>query len=515
MRLLLPLLLVLSAFLSLLSGCEPKEDLIGDSGTLEFRAPYAEGVRADTVLFDTVFTTVGTITRRLWVYNRNPRAVRIAQITLGQPAASPYSLIINGDEVSNAAGLVLRGNDSLLILVKAKLGATDASKPFLLTDDLKFRTNGQDQTVKLVAYGQNAYFHNADEPLKCGDVWRNDKPHVLYGTVRVDKGCTLRILPGTRVYAHAGAALLVKGTLLINEPTDFAPPAGATDTVKLSSPNIVRFQGDRREKEYAETPGQWVGIVLDAESRGSRLRYTEIKNSVYGVVLNNPENSQPQPDVTLTNCVLRNITGANVSAANPFATTGAGVFSIAGRVTAVNCLFTNCGQFAILGLGGTHCDLNFCTVANYTPGSSRETASLTFTNELSSTVKAPVQLSIRNSIIWGPLPVGAEPLEDELNLIHAAEYPKPVIERTLLRTKLYASAAGTPEFPDFQNNGNILNQDPKFRRTPENAVNNFDYRLDEQSPALDQGLPSPLVSRDLTNLPRDPAKPDVGAFERK
>ncbi|WP_375418390.1 right-handed parallel beta-helix repeat-containing protein [uncultured Hymenobacter sp.] len=520
MRFLLPLLLVSFALLSLLSGCEPKENLLGDTGQLEFKAPYLNGnfldSRADTVLFDTVFTRVGTVTRRLWVYNRNARAVRISQIALSEPATSAYSLIINGDEVQTAAGLELRGQDSLLILVKARLGETSADRPFLLTDELKFTTNGNEQTVKLVAYGQNAYFH-ANETIGCDEVWRADRPHVLFGTALVGAGCTLRILPGARIYAHAGATLRVRGTLLVNEPADFSP----TDTVKLTDRNIVRFEGDRREAPYADVPGQWLGIVLDAESRGSRLRYCEIKNSVYGVLLLNPENRQPQPDVTLTNCVLRNISGANVSAANPIASAGAGVFSLAGRVAATNCLFTNCGQFAILGLGGTTCSLNFCTVANYAPTSSRETESLTFTNELlerpdGTTPVAPFQLTIRNSIIWGPTPSGgAKALEDELLLVNADKSP-PVIERTLLRTKLYAAAPGSPAKPSLDNNGNLLNQDPKFRRSPENYSGLvFDYGLEATSPARDQGQYSPQVSHDLLNVPRDLQKPDLGAFERK
>ena len=525
MRLFLPLLLILAAGLSLLGGCEPKENMLSVKGKLEFRAPYLNGnfldSRADTVLFDTVFTRLTTVTKRLWVYNRNPRAVRIAQIRLGQPAASPFTLIINGDEVNTAAGLELRGRDSLLILVRAKLGGTDANRPFLLTDDLLFTTNGNEQKVKLVAYGQNAYFH-ANEALACDEVWRDDRPHVLFGQVQVRPGCTLRIGPGARVYAHAGALLLVKGTLLVNEPADYRPGTTEKDTVKLTNRNIVRFLNDRREPEYADVPGQWVGIVLDAESRGSRLRYCEIKNSVFGVLLFNPENRRPQPDLTLTNSVIRNINGANVSAANPFASQGAGIYSVAGRLTATNCLFTNCGQLALLGTGGTSCELNFCTVANYAPGASRETPSLFFTTKLptrpdGTTPFAPTALTIRNCIIWGPRPApGPNALEDELLLENPAQFSSLIVERTLLRSKLYAAATGTADRPGFNNSGNILNEDPKFRRTPENffgAV--FDYRLDVGSPALDKGQFSPLAPRDLLNLPRDAQKPDLGAFERR
>jgi hypothetical protein len=68
---LLPVFILLSASLSLfLPGCKPREEELQTSGALEFSA--------DTVKFDTVFTTLRTVTKRLWVYNRNPKGVNVA-----------------------------------------------------------------------------------------------------------------------------------------------------------------------------------------------------------------------------------------------------------------------------------------------------------------------------------------------------------------------------------------------------------------------------------------------------
>ena len=74
MRYLFPFLLLASCLLTFLPGCEPKEDLVQSSGSLEFST--------DSVKFDTVFTTVTTVTKRLWVYNRNAGAVRVERIGL-------------------------------------------------------------------------------------------------------------------------------------------------------------------------------------------------------------------------------------------------------------------------------------------------------------------------------------------------------------------------------------------------------------------------------------------------
>lgn len=505
MRFLLPLLLICAALLALLPGCEPKEDLLttDDSAKLEFSA--------DTVLFDTVFTQVGTVSKRLWVYNRNSRSVKIDQIRLADTNPGTYSLIINGDERQAAAGLEVRGKDSLLILVKARLGATSALKPFLLTDQLLFTTNGNEQDVKLVAYGQNAYFHVL-ERLPCNAVWLNDKPHVIYGAALVDSLCTLRIQPGTRIYSHAGAALIVRGTLLINE--NAAPTAELKDDDRTT---MVRFQGDRMEASYNDVPGQWAGIQFDASSsRNNVVNFVEIKNASFGLLVFNPRN-RPHPKVTVRNTIIRNISGAGLTFASggqSFA--GGGVLSFSGDFDLTNCLFTNCGEYAIAGTGGGLYNLNYCTIANYTPQfTRRETASLSFTNEPADDKQPLVSpitigISINNSIVWGSI-------ADELFFENSDRYRSSIsIRNSLLRTREYAAATDAANKPGLSNPAlnNLLNVDPKFKRFPANALDKYDYRLDTLSPASNKARFDALVPRDLVNKPRNTATPDLGAYER-
>jgi hypothetical protein len=499
MRHLFPLLLVFSCLLGFLPGCEPKEDLVQSSGALEFST--------DSVKFDTVFTTITTVTKRLWVYNRNGGAVRVERIGLANQAGPrPYQLIINGDAGNAATGVVIRGRDSLLVLVRAVLGDNGADKPFLLEDQISFRTNGNDQQVRLVAYGQNAYFHDG-EILPCNTVWRADKPHVIYNSVQVNPGCVLRILPGTRVYSHAGSGIIVKGRILVNEGTDFVPGTGATDTIKLSNRSIVRFLGDRREPFYDNIPGQWRGIQLDAGSTGSVIRYAEIKNASFGVLLFNPENRAPLPDVTIDNTVIQNISGNKLSFASGGNTfSGGGILSYSGRVTATNCLVTNCGEFAVLGVGGGVFNFNFCTFANYSPSFRRETASLTFTNEsaINPQTRHPLTLNLRNSILWGSI-------EDELFVKNYTEPNYTVnITNSLLRTKEYAPTQAVVKTPGV----NLVNVEPQFKRT---SFSNPDFTLQDNSPATaPRRTPDRTVAvpaRDLRNLPRNGNAPSLGAYE--
>jgi hypothetical protein len=415
------------------------------------------------------------------------------------------------------------------VLVRAVLGdngQATAPKKFLVEDQVNFRTNGNDQHVKLVAYGQNAYFHRA-EVIGTNTTWATDKPHVIISTsgvvvagqppqvfgVFVKEGVTLTIPKGARIYSHAGAFLQVNGTLRVND--NFVPGTGTTDTVKANNPNIVRFQADRLEKDYSDIPGQWGGIVFGATSRDNSISYTEIKNATFGVLLLNPENKLPRPTLALNNTVIRNISGSNLSFANTTPTAGGGIISYSGEVVATNCLFTNCGEYAVAGVGGVY-DFNFCTFANYTPAFRRETASLAFSNEnaISGNHDLLLSLTLRNSIVWGSN-LGPGTIDDELYLKNYTEYVKLDISNNLLRTKAYTS---TPAVVGPAG-ANLLNVDPLFVRTAL-VSSQPDYTLQATSPANSPRRPAvgnvPLF--DLRNLPRPAAgraQPALGAYEHK
>lgn len=520
MRHLFPLFLLLSCLFTLLPGCEPKDELVQTSGSLE--------IEQDTVLFDTVFTTITTVTKRLWVHNRNSGAVK-TDISLAGTQGNTYTLLIDGDLGPARSNVLIRGNDSLLVLVKAKLGETGVDKPFLLTDQLNFLTNGDRQDVKLVAYGQDAYFHRADL-IRTSIIWPNDKPHVIINStlvvgndrfdgvgVYVPAGVRLTIQPGTKVYCHAGATMQVDGTLLINP--NFNPLAGDTAT---ADSGMVRFMGDRREAGYGNIPGQWGGIFFTSTSRSNVIRYAEIKNATFGASILNLDAPTIRPDLRLENVIFRNISGSNPNYAGIGFPPG-GVVGVLGSISATNCLFTNCGEYAVLGYGGNF-SLNFCTIANYTPSFRRQTASLTFSNELEGQMgplKFPLTVSLTNSIVWGSI-------EDELAFINSDEYyPTGTngsflnVRNCLLRTKEYAATTNATDKPGLGAPAydNTVNQPPNFKSTPENPSGNYDYRPVMPSPALGRppfvttGITVPAF--DLFNLRRNGSTPAIGAYEQR
>ena len=511
MRHLLPLLIAFSCLLTLLPGCEPKSELVQTSGRLS--------IEQDTVLFDTVFTTVTTVTKRLWVYNRNSGAVK-TDIGLAGALPNTYSLIIDGDAGPAKSGVLIRGNDSILVLVKARLGETSAALPFLLADQLNFSTNGNQQNVKVVAYGQNAYFHRADIITK-DSIWPNDKPHVIInspykqGTSTIDVGVyvapntSLTIQPGTRIYCHAGATMQIDGTLRIN-PT-FNPTPGDTAAARQGT---VRFQGDRLEADYRDVPGQWGGIFFTSSSRNNIVRFTEIKNANFGTSVLNTEiaTAVGAPHLLLEYVTMRNISGSNPSYVGTGLPPG-GIVGVRADIRASNCLLTNCGEYAVLGFGGSF-NFNFCTFANYTPAFRRETAALTFSNALEDSNGTPVKfslnISLTNSIVWGSI-------ADELALLNSDDYypANVIIRNNLLRTKEYAAASDAAGKPGLAKDGNVVNplEGPRFRRTPENAVGNYDYRLLGDSPVLGIPVFGSAPAADLYYVQRK-SPTVIGAYEK-
>lgn len=458
------LLILFSVF-----SCKPDDEILTRDGSarLEFST--------DTIFFDTVFVSTGSVSKRLKIYNRHDKAVQISQIQLEKLGASDYDLIIDGQAKDVASNITLRGNDSLLILVKVFIDPHNDSKPLFIEDKLNFLTNGNPQSVALLAYGQNANFFR-DQEVNCNDTWQGPKAFVLYGDVLVKENCTLTILPGTRVYAHAGARLLVKGTL------------------KVLGDNSKRvfFQNDRRDSTFASVPGQWGGIFLIENSRDNEIKYAEIKNAVIGVEVFNPTGNQTR----IENCVIKNCFTA-------------GILGVSSNAKVQNTLLTNCGQYAVAGVGGGSYDFNYCTIANYTPAFDRKTESVAFSDTVdlgNGPVTSPTVVNMRNSIVWAGNRNGQ--LQNEMIFLTGSN-SQINISNSLMQTNS----------TKFSGTGNILNQDPKFTRPDEGnvAARHINYTLKDDSPAIGAAQADPNAGIDLRDevRPQGAPNPDMGAYESK
>jgi hypothetical protein len=236
------------------SSC--KKDLLLSNDALEFSV--------DTVLFDTVFTSIGSTTKNFKIYNRSNRPVVIDEVRLAGGSASTYRFNLDGDSGVLFTDVRIPANDSLFGFVEVTLGENNLNDPLIIEDSILFSTNGVEQRVLLAAWGQDAYFHYND--VNDG-VWPNDKPHVIYGYAAVDSAQSLTIQAGTNIYLHKNSLLYVyKGSVHI---------AGELN-------NKVTIQGDRLEAFYDDVKGQYYGIYFQ-EARPSLIEHAIIKNGTAGV----------------------------------------------------------------------------------------------------------------------------------------------------------------------------------------------------------------------------------------
>jgi len=336
----------------------------------------------DTLVFDTVFTTVGSTTKALKIYNNDQKSLKIDAIELMGGAQSVFRLNIDGVPTDLQEDLILEAQDSLFIFVEVTLNSNGGNQPLIIEDSIRFRTNGKDQFVRLAAWGQDAYFHYTNFQANIFDlnegVWPNDKPHVIYGAAIVDSSKTLTIPAGTKVHLHKNAILYVyKGALQIEGELG----------------NEVVFQGDRLEQDYQDISGQYYGIYFH-EALPSSINYAILKNGTSGVHLYSQDPSNTSYTLALTNTQIYNEARY-------------GVFIYAGaRVKAENCLISQNGTHALLVLQGGSFNFNHCNLLGY--GASTNPAvgiSNYFTNyQLEETYVSSIEEGVfKNCVIDGNL----------------------------------------------------------------------------------------------------------------
>ncbi len=307
------------------SSC--KKPLLLSKGNLEFSV--------DTVVFDTVFTTIGSTTQQFKIYNPENKAVEIEEIELMGGESSPFRMNVDGNMTTSLSNITIEGKDSLFAFVEVTLEVNGQTLPMVVEDSIRFRTNGKDQYVKLAVWGQDAYFHYKD--IMATQTWPNDKPHVIYGYAAVDSAETLTIQEDTDIYLHKNAILYVyKGSL----------------DVQGSLGHEVTFQGDRLESLYDDVSGQYYGIYFQ-EARPSTINYAIIKNGTSGIHLYSRDNSFSGYTLNVTNTIVTN-------------NARYGIFIYSGaKVKAENCVISKNGNHALLVLEGGDFNFNFCDLIGF------------------------------------------------------------------------------------------------------------------------------------------------------
>jgi hypothetical protein len=439
----------------------------------------------DSILFDTVFTQIGSTTSVFTVKNNQSQRINISNIRLGGGTSSSFKLNVDGVSGNSINDVELLAGDSMYVFVQVTINPNNSNSQLLVKDSIIFSLNGNTQFVYLTAVGQDVYLHKptlpANKPwysiIGCNQTWLNDKPHLIFGTAVVDSACTLTMLGGTRVYLYNKSNLLVfkDGSLIIQGTKN----------------NEVTFQGTRLEPAYSDIAGQWGRIWLSPGSKNNTIDYAIIKNASIGVHVDTLGNST-NPTLIMNNTIIKN---SKVTA----------LFAQGSNVKATNCLLANSEQYlAVLNIGGKY-HFEHCTFGNYWNASIRATPSLVINNYY---VAANNTLNVRpieeayfgNCIIYGR--TNEEIALDSTNLVGSG-YFSYYFDTCLLKTALNTTNS-TGHFLSA-----IKNQDPKFK-----DASIYDYRLDNGSPAIDVGNPSIVVPFDLNGNLRS-GFIDIGAYEHQ
>ena len=104
---------VIIIFISILWSCQEDEYLTSSSAKLAFST--------DTVMFDTVFTGIGSATQRFKVYNRHDQPIKVSSIELAKGNASHYAINVDGISANSVDDIQIEANDSIFIFVEVNI----------------------------------------------------------------------------------------------------------------------------------------------------------------------------------------------------------------------------------------------------------------------------------------------------------------------------------------------------------------------------------------------------------
>jgi hypothetical protein len=449
----------------------------------------------DTLTFDTVFTEIGSATRSFKVYNDLDQAVIINSVQLDDVSGF-FRMNVDGTASDIVENVRIEANDSIYIFAEVTIDPDMdiSSSPFIIERFINFTANNSEFNIMVQAWGQNANYIPSNESkatvnvLECpfGQVtWDDPKPYVIYGALLIDN-CELIIPEGTQIYVHGGIAITELGTY--NDGLVVLLENGKI-TSNGTAENPVTIQTDRLEEEFSEVQGQWSGILCTPGSE-IVLSHTSIENSIVGLSIDSTASA------TLESCTIAHTAGSAISASN-------------GNITANNSLFYNNGSFGLsLNFGGLY-NFSYCTVANY----NNQDQAVFLNNfkcivpDCSQVLPNPLQARFSNCIL-----VGND--DDEIALADITDGTEPAffdyeLNNCIVIVDDLLDADAHPNF--FNNCIDCIN----VNRTDSIFLNpdNFDYRLDTTSVAIDMAIPISGITTDIIGNSREPNTPDIGCYE--
>lgn len=447
----------------------------------------------DTVAFDTLFTEVSSATQIFLIYNRNKADLRIAHAALMGGEDSPYRVNVDGLSGTTFDDLALRGGDSMYVFVEATIDPRGQNDPFEVYDALLFTLeSGVTQQVIFSASGQDATVMRSivitDETTLTAA-----RPYLIYDSLRVEQGATLRMEPGTRLYFANKVELQVHGRI---------------EAVGASDAPIV-FRGARTDRMFSYLPydrlsAQWGGITLHESSTNNIFTHCDIHSGTYGLRVRSGDTEENK--IEMHNSQIHNVDEDALELTQC-------------KALFTNCLFTNAGEHCVNILGG-EMDFVHCTMANFYPWKSRQGVAVNIANNLAEEANTAYPLLGANFI--NCIITGSKSDELTTNIIEKTdtedwtEYSKYTFKHSLINSWKAAIEPNEQHFINivWENKDNAAYGQSNFRGIDhENFI--YDFHLNALSIARGIGTndyPNPLPC-DKDEQARTTEAIDAGCYQ--
>lgn len=460
-----------------------RQNIVSDDPTLRLTFSH------DTVLFDTVFTTLGSSTKRVMVYNPNEDAVCIKQVSMRE--GKYFRINLDGEnQMDELRDITLRGGDSLFMFVRVYIDPLNEDNPVFLEDDAVFSVNGTVQQINLQAYGQDVERIKVPTDSIISTLsLTNNKPYLLYDTLNVGH---LTIEAGATIYMHAGAGIYVYGSMTANGTKE----------------KPIIFRGDRMDRLFDSVPyrmasGQWDGIYLlhnkEMLPPTYTLEYVDILSGTIGLYVYSEATGLLLPNITLKNSRIHNHSAYGMVLQNV-------------NAEVVNCEISNCASYCVYLAGGKHKFVHNTIAAYYGypytdlnihTNILAEDVAAVYVNNLSKN-KAKTESSFYNCIITGGRKnnlVVATPLPDYYEGRFEGNYLRcDSLDKIYAKNNVYASESDSCVFKNIY----YLYKEYHY----------YDFHLDSLSPA--RGIADSVAAL-YYPIDRDgehrKTKPDAGCYE--
>lgn len=472
------------ALLICAAACEKEDTFTTDSGSVL-------AFSTDTIAFDTVFTTIGSSTKRFTIYNNNSDNVRISRVSFRSGGTQGFRMNLDGQYGTSFTDVKMQKNDSLFCFVEVTVNPQDKDTPVLIDDQIVFTLeSGVSQVVNLQAYGQDVIILKNYKVME-DETFTAQRPYLIRGALTIDTLAELTIDPGATLCFHADGFIDCYGTLYAD-----------------GEEGLITFRGDRTDKMFSYLPydrldNQWKGIYLNATSHDNYFYNVDIHSGNYGIIATDTATTEIK--LEMYNSVIHNVGGDGINLTNSLA-------------TIANTQISNARGNCVEIFGGKS-RFSFCTIAQFCPWTADRGHAFVFynafqSNEDGKTYYLPLEmLDVTNCFITGydKDEVYGTPLEptDSLKPVFNFKFTNCVL--TTVQNEKYQNffVNCTYTEADAENKSNF--------RTIDTDKYFYDFRLSESSVARGKGANIDNLLDDYPydrmGIQRKPESIDVGCYQ--